>query len=309
MKCCGTEYENPSDLCSSCGSLAIFSEYPISQDRWESAIKTISCGGLFHFTQTQLFADFLDEKSDSTDLYRLTIVFFVLGQMMLPLTGIGLSILLGCALFFMPTERYFGGVCTILVSILGMGLWFSVGGTGVLQIPALICATLCLRHEPSLLLSFEDVQSIQKAWFAAYPNNLFIEKSELGVRSFIPEEASAVLLVDQDILVDFFVLNGIVEQLGFAVMSTKNLPLLARLHQKEVFFLHGSGNHVTSVCNAIPSTDIGWQEQELRHHPSFMEFTYKSHLPVDLLSPKELIESTYYAIEQRVGILHFFERT
>ena len=118
-----------------------------------------------------------------------------------------------------------------------MGLWFSLGVAAILQIPALICVTLCLRYEPSLLVSFEDIQNIRKVWFTTYPNDRFIEHSELGLRSFIPEEADGVLLVDQDILVDFFVWNGFVEKENFAVLSTKQLPLIARMPRKKVFFL------------------------------------------------------------------------
>ena len=309
MKCCGVSYQKNSDICSSCGGLAIFSQYQISQERWMKSIERVSCGGLYHFTQTQIFADFLDEKSTSIDLYRLTLVFFVFGQMMLPLTGIVCSLIVAALLFFLPTNRHVVGVCVVLFFILGMGLWFSSGVAAILQIPALICVTLCLRYEPILLVSFGDIQKIQKVWFASYPNDRFIEESKLGLRSFIPEEADGILLVDQDILVDFFVWNGFIEQMNFAVLSTKQLPLVARLPRKEVFFLHGSGDHISSIRKAISLVDIGWKEDELSSHPSFREFIQKSQLPVDLLSPKELVDSTRYAIEHRVGVLDYFEQS
>ena len=308
MKCCGTRYQNAQTLCETCGELVLFSEYSIDQSRWTQAIDTVSCGGLYHFTETQLFSEFLDEKSDSTDIYRLTLVFFVFGQVMFPTMGLVIVLTLATGLFFLSPKQHVSGVLVMLFSMLGMGLWFSIGLSGLLLIPALICSTLCLRHEPTLLLSFDDIQKIQRHWFSTYPNNRFIERAELGLRMFVPDEARGVLVVDQDILVDFFVLNGFVERYAYAILSISHLPLIARASKKNIFFLHGSGEHVASVQAAFSFVDIGWKEEDLLHHPSFTEFTDKNQLPVDLLSPKELLESTEYAVQNHTSVLTFFEK-
>ena len=55
--------------------------------------------------------------------------------------------------------------------------------------------------------------------------------------------------------------------------------------------------------------DIGWEEKDLQGHPSFQEFTRWDQLPVDLLSPKELLEATSFAMRHQQSILRYFDVT
>ena len=309
MKCCQKTYSSSTTICSECGQLVLFAQYPITQERWESAIHSVSSGGFYHFTVSQLFSEFLEEKSNGMDLYRLTLVLFLLGQCMLPPLGMGIALLISLGLLFLPTTHYSKGVFAVFLSVVVLGVFFSVGLWGVLSIPALFCATLFLRNDPKLLLSYEDVIVIQEAWFHVFPNPQYIGQAEIGNQVFIPEETNTILLVDRDILVDFFVRNGFVAQHRCAVVSSRHIPLVARGDFQHVFFLHGSGKHIETVTKAIPVIDIGWTEAEVAKHPSFQEFIHKDQLPVDLLSPKELLDSTTYALNHRVGILQFFENS
>lgn len=307
MKCCNKTYSSATATCSVCGQMAVFAQYPITQARWEEAIHSVSSGGFYHFTLSQLFSEFLEEKSTGMDGYRLTLVLFLLGQCMLPPAGMGIALFLALGLFFVPIPHHTKGIVAIFVAIIVLGLLFSVGFWGALSIPALICATLYIRNEPKLLLSYEDVADIQEHWFQVFPNPQYIGHADIGHQVFIPEETNTILLVDREILVDFFVRNGFVAQHQCAVVSSRHLPLVARGHFRDVFFLHGSGKHIETVTKALPVIDIGWTEEEVEAHPSFQEFIHKDQLPVDLLSPKELLDSTAYALYHRVGILQFFE--
>ena len=148
---------------------------------------------------------------------------------------------------------------------------------------------------------------IKEHWFRVHSNPQFIAEPQAGKQVFIPEEADNLLLVDSDILVDFFVRNEFLFQQDIAIMSTRHLSLVAKGSYRKIFFLHGSGKHIELTKKSLSVIDIGWTENEVKRHPSFEDFVNKDQLPVDLLSPKELLDSTAYSIQNHVGILRFFE--
>ena len=94
MNCCGTKYTSTVLSCPKCGRISLFDRASISQQRWSEGVDTISSSGLYYFTQSQLFAEFLDEKTDSTDVFRITLILFVLALLPMSFVGIGVALIL-----------------------------------------------------------------------------------------------------------------------------------------------------------------------------------------------------------------------
>ena len=128
------------------------------------------------------------------------------------------------------------------------------------------------------------------------------------LRSIVPHGVKGILLVDQDLLVDFFLRNGFVEKSNVAVLSSRHFAALPHAPKVPIYFLHGSGKHVVSLQKKISMLPIGWRTEDLQTHPNFQEVINKDRLPVDLLSPSELLEATAYAIKNRCTILEYFSK-
>ena len=308
MNCCGIDYPPSTLHCQTCGRIPIFDGASIKQERWRKAVETVSMGGLYFFTQSQLFAEFLDEKTSKVEIYRLTLLLFIFSHLSMPNMGIIIATLTGLGLFFFPVSRHDLGIAIMFVLFFLLGLYFSIGLWGVLGLPLFVLGTICLRYTPKQLLSFPEFQQLSQVWFQVHPNQKAL-MSSLCANNRVPHGARALLVVDQDILVDFFVRNGFFLHEDIAVISSRFIADVSLSVSVPVYFLHGSGAHVQTVRERDAMIDIGWKEEDLQDHPSFQEFTRWDQLPVDLLSPKELLEATAYAIHHQQSILRYFDAT
>jgi len=305
MNCCGTKYPANTLSCPECGRISLFDHAAISQDRWSQGVDSVSSSGLYYFTQSQLFAEFLDEKTDSTDVFRITLLLFILAFLPMSFLGVCVALILSVGLFFLSPERHNIGIAVMFTVFFLFGLYFSIGFWGFLGIPLLVMGTMCLWHTPQQMLSFAEFQRLSQVWFQVYPN----DKALLGsscVSNRIPLGVQGLLLVDQDILVDFFVHNSFVLKSNIAVFSSRFISDLPN-SDVPIYFLHGSGPHVAPILSSRSVIDIGWVEEDLHEHPSFREFLKRDLLPVDLLSPQELLEATRFAVQKKRSILCYFD--
>ena len=311
MKCCST-VDDLTGTCTKCGRCALFDDLPIDEERWCKALRSVSSQGSYHYTVTQLFSEFIDDKTVGKEYYSLTLIAVALTYIILMMLGAPISItacIFGVggsfSLLLVPGRHHFWGLVAQIVFVLGFALvnTLSIWGGGL--VPALLLTSISLLEKPKQLLSFEDCQRTQKKWVRTHKDGLFISEAQIGLRGVLPQEAQGVLLVDQPVLVDFFILNGFALKHRLAVLSTQHIALIPHI-QKPVYFLHGSGHHVLSLKKKLKPICIGWSQQELDQNPHFSDFLERVGLPVDLLSPRELLEATHFAIRHHCGILAYF---
>lgn len=313
MKCPSCTYNHKAKYggqCSSCGYAFVF--YPkvaggMTDGRFSANIKRASADGTYFFTETQLFVaqQMLGKKTASAGCVASSVmVIFV------PVLAIGLAGETDHTLFEVSVRM------ALLIAI----VW------GLLRIN---------RGPPKPSVSshtaFEGYLSV---WRRHQPIEKLLGKPQLDTPPPAAAESDVydygvegVLVLDEDRLVDLFVLNNFHAEQRVAVISKRGYPayvmprvqaVLADRPDLPVFVLHGSGvgaqmlpYQLRSLDLGIvdhPVVDLGWTGRDISQVgrlEALSDIGRGKGVAVDVLLPRRLFAVVAAAMAKRVPIAAF----
>lgn len=312
MKCPSCTYfrRGSSGQCSSCGYAFVF--YPkvaggMTDGRFSANIKRASADGTYFFTETQLFVaqQMLGKKTASAGrVFHIMLTLFVF------------------SLVWNVSERTDH-------SFFGMGVRMAL-------LIAIVWGFRRINSGPpkpsvSSLTAFEGYLSV---WRRHQPIDKLLGKPQLDTPPPAAAESDVydygvegVLVLDEDRLVDLFVLNNFHAEQRVAVISKRGYPayvmprvqaVLAERPDLPVFVLHGSGvgaqmlpYQLRSLDLGIvdhPIIDLGWTGRDISQVgrlEAFADIGWGNGVAVDVLLPRRLFAVVAVAMAKRVPIAAF----
>ena len=335
---CKTRVKRRHTRCPSCGRVFVFkSHFGVTDQSWATLLEQVSENGQYFFTLNQLYLAWQAPKIKTLahPLFRLylalpltCIISLYLNS--IPFFGLGAFILL----IFIPPFSSVGGFLIKRKIFRILGKWVNLGvligipwwwSFDLALIPPLLLGieSLFERTYRSRLAGKDAFMQEYTRWIKLYPiSSLLIKPSLQKPQKDLQESAlynynvRKILIVDQDLTVDFFVKNGIHRQEEIFVFSLKGYPKYMFSVAQRILFEHDDvllyillreGSDINKVTSRLRQLGVkahriiylGWSKKDRSqvHKHLGVEPLEWDPLLIDSLSPHALFEGVSFCLK------------
>ena len=321
MRCPSCRHNHKLSLgmkCGSCGYTFVFDPKTdkMSDGRWKALINAVSGNDTYYFTANQLFSILsrsVRKKPERFTFYFLSTLFLLLGS------GFAFAI---SQVTSATTDHTTGAVFLRIVLFVGL-------------VVLLVRNNLSSTH--ALPPSYDTFKGHLKKWEARHPTEKLLEGPSLHTP---PPEWSeediydygieALLIVDEERLVDLLVLNGFHAEQRCAIIASSGYPEYILPHVKKalstrsnlpVFALHAAtieGRKLPYTLKDLglgidehPITDLGWSSADFLDISQLRLFDiehWEGATSVDILPPRQLHSLLASAMRESVPLSAFMGR-
>jgi hypothetical protein len=303
-----------------------------------------------HYTINQLFVAWQKnglKKNDATHArFRLSLsLFFVMGYLQNIYVSYGLTLLMFLS-WMGWSEKIFSVFFKIRLFRFLSHLWILISFALSYQL-----ITLSFHLLPSLLIAFassiqliygqslmdkDDFMNQFSRWKKVHGFKNLIEKPtlqtpkpDLQAQALYEYDVPNLLIVDQDIMVDFLVENHFHQRHKVLIFSFQTYPRYMALQARRILAEHGENvqvfiwhrDHISveEVRDKLKTLgilrigknqpkiiELGWRNQDLEKIEQFLGFMPKnfSVFPLDVLFPRQIISLLDQCIEKKLAINH-----